>query len=245
MANKTKYLFRLDDICPKMNWQNFLRLEKIFLKYDIKPIIGIIPNNLDKSLEVGKEKSDFWEYMKDLVDKGWIVAQHGLDHTYTNKNSGIMKIGNNSEFAGKSYKDQYDRIKKGKKILNENLGINVEWWVAPSHSYDEVTCRALEILDFKYITDGFFLKPVVLFGLVWVPQQLWRPLKMPFGMWTICIHPNTFKDFKELEKFIRENITNCQNIEIDEGQITLTDKIFDWGWHLILNISNLSFKILK
>lgn len=40
-----KYIFRLDDICPNMNWDNFYRLEEIFDKYDVKPVVGVIPNN--------------------------------------------------------------------------------------------------------------------------------------------------------------------------------------------------------
>jgi predicted deacetylase len=239
MEGKTRYIFRLDDICPRMNWEKFLRLEKIFLKYNIKPIIGIIPNNKDKSLNVGKERKDFWQHINMLVAKGWIVAQHGYDHTYTSKNAGIMKIGNNSEFAGKSYKDQFNRIKEGNNILKDKLRKSIEWWVAPNHSYDEATCRALEILDFKYITDGFFLKPVVLYGLIWVPQQLWKPRKMPFGLWTVCIHPNTYNDFDGLENFIKENLSACKKVDITEGSLDLNDKIFSWFWHRLLKLSQL------
>ena len=38
-------LIRLDDIAENMNWDLMEKCEKLFLKYNIKPVLGIIPNN--------------------------------------------------------------------------------------------------------------------------------------------------------------------------------------------------------
>ena len=42
-----KILIRFDDICENMNWDFMNRCEVIFDKYDIKPLLGVIPSNLD------------------------------------------------------------------------------------------------------------------------------------------------------------------------------------------------------
>ena len=42
---KGKYLLRIDDVAPNMNWKIYFKVKKkLFLKYNIKPILGIIPN---------------------------------------------------------------------------------------------------------------------------------------------------------------------------------------------------------
>ena len=43
-----KYIFRLDDACPSMNHEKWNRILSIFDKYNISPIIAVIPNNQDK-----------------------------------------------------------------------------------------------------------------------------------------------------------------------------------------------------
>jgi len=189
-----RYIFRLDDICPTMNWKKFRKIEKIFDRYKVKPIVGIVPDNLDANLIVDKANKDFWKEMKLLVNKGWIVAQHGYQHKYINEDSGMLKITNHSEFSGLSYKDQYDKILKGKNILEKQLGIKIEWWMAPSHSFDRTTCKVLCDLGFRYITDGIALYPYRKYGLLWIPQQLWKPERKLFGVWTICIHLNNVDD---------------------------------------------------
>ena len=41
---KNKYFFvRFDDICPTMDWEQFGRAAELMDKYDIKPLIGVIP----------------------------------------------------------------------------------------------------------------------------------------------------------------------------------------------------------
>ncbi len=39
-------------------------------------------------------------------------------------------------------------------------------------------------------------------GFYWIPQQLWWFRKMPFGTYTICLHPNTLtaRAFQQLEQ---------------------------------------------
>ena len=48
---KGKYLLRIDDVAPNMNWKIYFKVKKLFFKYNIKPILGIIPNNKDPELK--------------------------------------------------------------------------------------------------------------------------------------------------------------------------------------------------
>ena len=73
---------------------------------------------------------------------------------YVTKSEGLLekKFGykNQSEFAGLDYLTQYIKILKGKEIL-ENNGIETNVFMAPSHSFDDLTVRALHRLGFKYV----------------------------------------------------------------------------------------------
>jgi len=66
--------------------------------------------------------------------------------------------------------------------------------MAPSHSFDSETLRALRDLNFTAITDGFGFYPYELWGLTAVPQLVARPLGFGFGVETICLHVNTMSD---------------------------------------------------
>lgn len=239
---KPSYIFRIDDICPQMNWDNFNKLRTIFERYDIKPIIGVIPDNKDKKLNIYNPNNNFWGIIKELNQKGWIIAQHGYQHLYTNNNSGILKINKKSEFAGLTYEEQLEKIKAGKEISESNLNTNIKWWMAPAHSFDENTCKALKKLGFEYITDGIALFPFEKYSLTWIPQQIWSPVKKMFGDWTICIHPNTINDeyLHNMEKFIVQNNEFCTNIDLNQRNYILNILFGRW-W----KFKYLSYKLIK
>lgn len=54
------YIIRLDDACPTMNHEKWRKVEKLLDKYDIKPIVGIIPNSKDDLFKWEKDER-FWE----------------------------------------------------------------------------------------------------------------------------------------------------------------------------------------
>jgi len=230
-----------------MDWDSFCALEKLFKRYDIKPIIGIIPDNHDPKLMAYPARPDFWEKMKLLADGGWIVAQHGYRHEYVNKAGGILGINDKSEFADLPYEEQFAKIRKGKEILERNLGTEVKWWMAPAHSFDRSTCHALADLGFTHVTDGIAIFPFERYGLTWIPQQLWKPRQRPFGVWTICIHPGSFSkaDLKRLGCFIQKNRKSCM---IPEGRPSgnplhkATDSIYSAWWNFQYFIYKKFFK---
>ena len=51
-----KILIRFDDIAENMNWHLMSRCEKLFDELDIKPVMGVIPDNKDKDLLIYPKK---------------------------------------------------------------------------------------------------------------------------------------------------------------------------------------------
>ena len=56
-----RYLMRFDDINSRMDWKRFFTIKKVLEKYNIRSILGVVPNCKDKTLEVGKKNSNFFE----------------------------------------------------------------------------------------------------------------------------------------------------------------------------------------
>ena len=167
---KNKYFFvRFDDICPTMDWEQFGRAAELMDKYDIKPLIGVIPDNRDEEQMKDSARSDFWELIKSLQDNGWGIAMHGYNHVYNQSNPKTVICGRkHSEFAGNDYFKQCEMIKNGKAILEGN-GIFTDMFFAPAHSYDKNTLKALAANGFRYNIDGLSQKPYVQCGIINIP----------------------------------------------------------------------------
>lgn len=201
-----KYFFRLDDVAPNMNWDSFNSLIAVFKKHNIKPLIAVIPDNKDAELLRYPYNPDFWDIINRLNGDGWIIAQHGYRHFYKTKDGGILGINKMGEFSGLDFEAQKQMIKNGRYIMKEKV-CEPKIFIAPGHSFDRNTIRVLKENGYNCISDGIALYPFKKWGVVWLPQILWRPRKFPFGLITAALHPNTMtdKDFNNLEKFIEKN----------------------------------------
>ena len=60
-SNYTALLIRMDDITECMNWEIMDKCEKLFDKYNIKPVMGVIPNNQDPILKSFPKRENFWK----------------------------------------------------------------------------------------------------------------------------------------------------------------------------------------
>ena len=83
-----KILLRFDDIAENMNWHLMDKFEELFDKYNIKPLMGVIPNNKDVDLKSFPKRENFWQIVKNWQSKGWEISMHGYNHLYlrdTNK----------------------------------------------------------------------------------------------------------------------------------------------------------------
>ncbi|MCM1103085.1 MAG: DUF2334 domain-containing protein [Clostridium sp.] len=198
-------LIRLDDITPDMDWEKFERLEALFEQYGIHPIIGVVPDNRDETLHKQEPAEDFWKRIRALTDAGWVIAQHGFTHVYVNRNAGLLGINPFSEFAGLSYQEQYEKLKAGQEILRKN-GINASMFMAPGHTFDKRTLKALRALGFVSVTDGYDDRPYRRGGLLFFPCTLSEP-RLPKRFDTLCLHSNEMgqAQFDALAGFIGRN----------------------------------------
>ncbi|TWT03624.1 DUF2334 domain-containing protein [Planomicrobium sp. CPCC 101079] len=203
-----KYIFRFDDIAPNMDWDNYEYIKRIFDKYNVKPLIGVIPDNQDPELKkfAFKDEDYFWNEMRELQQNGWEIALHGYQHKYVTKEAGIFGIKNQSEFSGLPIEVQNEKIRNGMRLF-KSYNIKTDTFMAPSHSLDRNTLRVLKENGITTITDGFALYPYYYDDLLFVPQLFATQRRMPFGIYTFCIHFNsmTKESIDEIEDFIKSN----------------------------------------
>ena len=163
-----KILLRFDDICPTMDFARFEQALEQMDSVNAKPLIGVIPDCKDPDLLIDPYRDNFWDYIRELQNKGYKVAMHGYQHIFDITARGLVCNGWKSEFAGHSYEEQFEKIKRGKDILERN-GIYTDVFFAPAHSYDKNTIKALGDNGFRYMSDGKSSKPYMLYGIKCIP----------------------------------------------------------------------------
>ena len=225
---------RIDDITPDMDFDKFERFKAILDKHDIKPLIGVVPDNKDKKLKKSEPRAVFWDYVKKLQSNGWIVAMHGYNHVYTTRKPGMFPISDKSEFAGLSYQRQDEMIREGKRILRAN-GIVTDFFMAPSHSYDKYTLKALKTNGFHRITDGFGNYPYEMNGMTFYPISVSKNGALASkddGIVTFVYHTATMsnRDFDAFEKlFDRGDIVSFDEfLELEPRPRTLREETWEY-----------------
>jgi predicted deacetylase len=202
------FIWRMDDITPGMNWEAFNRYIDLFHHYHVKPLLGVVPDNKDPQLDYGAENPDFWPILRQLKKENLVeISQHGYQHTYVTRLCGLAEkygVAPQSEFAGLPYAEQFAKITAGQQILRREK-LESDIWMAPGHTFDEVTLKALAAAGFRAITDGLALYPYMMEGLIFVPQQAWFIQKAPFGYITIGMHVNYAGEnhFHDVEKILK------------------------------------------
>lgn len=227
-----QYLIRLDDACPTMSIEKWMRIEVLLDKYGIHPMVGVVPHNEDEHLICDNLDEGFWNKVKAWEAKGWGIALHGYNHCYISEAgmSGLNPFWRRSEFAGVSFDLQKEKIHKGVNILKEH-GINPKYFFAPSHTYDDNTLEALrQESDIRIISDSIGSKPYKKGDFIFIPQIVGHCMEIPLsGVWTFCLHPNSMTDvnFEATEMFIQQH----QNEFISFDDINLnnvaTKSLFD------------------
>lgn len=191
-----KIAIRMDDITPDMDYAKFDRFKALLEEYGITALLGIVPENHDPKLHIEPEHADFWDEMHVLERKGWGLAMHGLHHVYTTGKGGLLPLNHQSEYAGLSYETQENMIREGKEILKSH-GITTALFMAPAHSYDGNTLRALAANGFTGMTDGFGQKPYRWKGICFYPISFSKSRSLASakeGVVTFVVHANTMTE---------------------------------------------------
>jgi predicted deacetylase len=238
---KSKYLIRLDDACSQMNKSRWQRMEAILDKYEIKPMVGIIPNNEDPVTCIDPIDPNFVVKALNWQKKGWAIALHGYNHICTTTIGGINPVHKRSEFAGISLSEQKEKISKGYKILVD-MGLIPQYFFAPSHTFDRNTLKALaEETSIRIISDTIALYPYRLDEFAVIPCQMGRFRKLPLrGYWTFCFHPNGMDDvaFEAFENFVKTNqFISFSDIDISMiGKKSIADRLLSLMYFAIRKI---------
>lgn len=227
-----QYFLRLDDACERMDSKKWHRVEILLDKYNIKPLVGVIPHCEDPMMEKYPIDDKFWDKVHSWIKKGWVIAMHGFNHVYSTNKGGINPVNKRSEFAGEPLEVQKEKIKKGVEIMKKH-GINPRVFFAPSHTFDENTIIAIkEESEITIISDTIAYDSYFKDGIVFVPQQSGKLRRLPFKTTTICIHPNTMNDesFLLLERNINKMKISPFSIITTNRKKTIVDRFLSWAY---------------
>jgi predicted deacetylase len=192
-------------------WERF---HAIVDRYGAMPILAVVPDNQDSALQFQAPDPDFWDRMRSLEAAGATIAMHGYRHLCTSRGKPLLKLHEETEFAGVEESMQRQWIRTGLKLLR-GYGLSPRLFVAPRHGFDRCTLRALSREGLGVLSDGFARRPFVRNDIMWIPQQLWEPVVKKAGLWTICMHTNTAAPALEdkLEKFLHENANRITSFD--------------------------------
>ena len=242
----TGILIRFDDIAPNMSWEMMDKCQKLLNYYDLKPVMGVIPDNQDNELLKYPKRENFWEIVKKWELNNWSIAMHGHNHLYdkeTNKKD-FFNYGGRSEFFGHSYEDQLSKIKKGLEIFEKN-NIQIDTFFAPNHTYDRNTFKALKNSGILKIIDGYGLMPYSFNDIRFVPQLFYKLYLLPFGIQSAQIHINYWsdKDYTNFKKFIEKHHKKVISADFAFSKISNSylHKIINFTFEKLLKLKRLVF----
>lgn len=219
-------------------------IESLLDKYDIKPIVGIIPNNQDEKLKnkYGRD-IDFWHKVKNWNSKGWAIALHGYTHKCISTSGGINPVNFRSEFAGVMLKQQKNKVLKGIEVFRR-YSLDPKIFFAPSHTFDMNTLKALkEKSNIRIICDTVANDIYTIGEFYFIPQQSGHVQNLPFKVTTFCYHPNNMskQDFKILEEFIKKykyKFGSFEDLSFYDRELSLYDKFLRKSYFLIRSVRN-------
>lgn len=210
----TKYIIRFDDFFVGMEKESLSRITKTIIEYSIPAIIGVVPaweDELSVNHPVSEDK--FWQTIQQLQKHGCEIALHGYSHKLF-KCKNLLNVNNYGEFSGLPIKEQEQRIKKGLEILKYH-NIHCRMFMAPAHSFDLNTLKVLEESEISLITDGKSLYPYCWKGLIFLPQISSKFNHYPWGIITICLHPQWMNNdtYSELIEFCKNQGANIVDVQ--------------------------------
>lgn len=194
----SKLMLRLDDACPTMNALKWDKMERLLNKYQIKPIVGIIPDNKDEAFDFPFDNT-FWNKCLRWQENGWVIAQHGLHHKLRHhraKGYFQLAVEHTTEFAGDPFAKQREMLLEGKEIL-ESHGIHPVCFFAPCHTFDKTTVDAVKDIGYRFISDGYAFHAYKKRNVIFLPTIFDSPHVI--GGANLCFSPE-FYERRKLSK---------------------------------------------
>jgi predicted deacetylase len=232
LPKPAQYLLRIDDLCPTVHNERWSGIREVIRESGIRPILAVVADNDDDSLVRSQSDPGFWEEIRKMEREGATIGMHGYRHLCQLRARGLLPLHHRSEFAGQPLEVQREFIRSGLALLR-NEGLTPRIFVAPKHSFDRSTLRALCQEGLPYLSDGFARVPFKRHGVTWIPQQLWGPSGRSKGLWTICIHPNSTgpRRAAELRGFLRrhrEQFTSLDKViaNFRGGGLSLAERVY-------------------
>jgi predicted deacetylase len=231
LPDPAQYLLRIDDLCPTVHPERWSSIREVIREFGLRPILAVVPDNQDESLAKSRYDARFWEEVRILQREGATIAMHGYRHVCSLRSRSLIPLHRHSEFAGRSLKTQREFIRSGLAVLR-NEALEPRLFVAPRHSFDRMTLRALCQEGLPYLSDGLARVPFKRDGVTWIPQQLWSPASRAKGLWTLCIHPNSAgpRRLAELRGFVekyRDQFTSFNDViaNFSAGKLSLGERM--------------------
>jgi len=152
----------------------------------LRGLVAVVPAYHGERLS-----ADVVEFLHDLREDGWELAQHGYRHEDVGEGRGGVLYDERSEFAGLSYEEQERRIGAGRDVL-ESHGIKPTTFVPPWHEYDRTTLRALVEHGFECVNEGRWPIPRTVEQITLVPTHVpaVTPYMLGAGVVTLVRHPH-------------------------------------------------------
>lgn len=232
MPKPAQFLLRFDDLCPSVPRAGFSRFLPLIEEFCLRPILAVIPNNLDPELQLAPIDPEFWTHMRAMQAAGAAIGLHGYSHLCVSRGAGLLPLHRTTEFAGVAEETQRQWIRAGLTILRGH-GLNPRIWVAPRHGFDRDTLRVLIKEGINLVSDGLARTPFLRDGVIWIPQQLWAPMDKTKGLWTICIHSNTAPDslVQQLRIFLNQHAGQFTSLdlvlaELKPRKLSLAERVY-------------------
>jgi peptidoglycan/xylan/chitin deacetylase (PgdA/CDA1 family) len=152
--NEVTVIFRYDDYSAKSNTTLEVALIEVFRRHGFPLAIGVVPTiarNTNLPLPETENSlrpltDEKFAILREAMADGTVeVALHGLTHQR-------IAADTKSEFQGRSYEDQLERIVRGKEFLEKGLNTKIRVFIPPWNSFDSETIRALEATELDILS---------------------------------------------------------------------------------------------
>jgi len=205
---------RFDDYHQDIDNERWVDVLGRYEDRGLRGVVAVIPKYEGERLS-----ADVVEFLHELEESGWELAQHGHEHENVGEGRGGPLYDERSEFAGLCYAEQDRRIGEGRDIL-ESHGISPTTFIPPWHEYDRTTARALADNGFNCINESRWPIPRTVAGITLVPTHIpgFTPYTLGTGVVSLVSHP-------QLED---RPMRNADAVAGHKGRLTTPAEVVDW-----------------